>query len=1114
MRDVSLPIVPTILKRCAVACIPSLARTISLGALSALAALAALTFCIAPPCLPLQAQPQAEAAPAARPAPPAPAKPAATTSFLTGRDIVLVTGIPGDISHEKLFADNITRFLDICTRPESRPRRIYILADEPASVTVPSVLRDITETSPSGRAPFMALAEKLKGRPLLLILWGHGGMLGKNRVYHLRGPRLTADDLKAWADTAAPNAATTTITSDIAPPVAQFVLYFPGSGVFARHIAAHGREIISSDLAGARDESVGFPLAVDHLQHNPSADFAAWATSIGIATADWFNDQSLVSTESPTLWKDTAAPVALLPPEKPKALATAKPPTKPGESATATSPTSATDKEKAKPGSATDAKDTPGGSPPGAGPGQNPNAHAASSPSPGAGPAGQPTVPTGPLSDVAPVPAPATNAPATGPATAPSATASTPTTSETAAPPPPAADTYEPHWGTLTPSTTTTDPEPPGWITVPPSDAWAEVTPADPRKYPDAGAVSLLRRSTYVADEKPSLRQTQEAFIQILTEEGMRAADFSLPSDSGVDFKVLDAEIRLPNGVVRRLANPNALATSRMSDGEDADDDEPSPRIAFPGAVPGAVLHIRYEIVWDDFPMPQISMDVNLGGELPIVTRVVEVRVPNRGAFHYMFHRLPAGVSEPDPVTVSTRYAKVWRWTFANMPPNKRDNLSPSENNPALLFSTFADWREFSRWYWRLIQDADRITPEIVSRAHEITKGAKSDRERVIALVNFVTRMRYVAIPMGVNSHRPHAAANVLANNYGDCKDKANLLNTMIRALKMHDVEAHIVLVPRMSQAFDNLPGLAFNHAISRIRIGTEIIWADTTDDNARFGLLPPGDPGRRVLVIDSKSSRLETLPTPHPVDHVIDLKVATGPVDLHAPTAPVEATLQLKTMGIADYLMRSSVRRSSDKNTPDLWELVQPVNARFALTSQKHTPALKLDQPFEWSAKGKFSAVAKRVPTPAAVSNTSLPSTYEHLLNVPLLLPEWTDALHDRTSPLFINEGFPLTIRQASTVRLAQVPASLTLPQAVRGEAPPLKFSIEWTRPRPDEVVATLRMELEAGELATTQTGAFQTQLRELLAAAAMPVVVVPGVEEAAVAASPGPATPSTPTK
>ena len=89
-------------------------------------------------------------------------------------------------------------------------------------------------------------------------------------------------------------------------------------------------------------------------------------------------------------------------------------------------------------------------------------------------------------------------------------------------------------------------------------------------------------------------------------------------------------------------------------------------------------------------------------------------------------------------------------------------------------------------------------------RPKELTRDAKNDRDKVLALYNYVTSLRYVAVPLGVNSFRPHAAANVLQNQFGDCKDKANLFNALLHSLK---IEAHLVLVPRFSQAHERLPG-------------------------------------------------------------------------------------------------------------------------------------------------------------------------------------------------------------------------------------------------------------------------------------------------------------------
>src|SRR5262249_4026207 len=154
-------------------------------------------------------------------------------------------------------------------------------------------------------------------------------------------------------------------------------------------------------------------------------------------------------------------------------------------------------------------------------------------------------------------------------------------------------------------------------------------------------------------------------------------------------------------------------------------------------------------------------------------------RVGARAALHYAFRNLPA--TQPD--VSETRYGRVYAWRFHDLEAPRDEPLAPPDRGPRLLLSTFPDWEAFASWYRGLIREADRVTPEIAARARELTAGAKTDRDKVEALYNEVTRLRYVAVPLGVNSHRPHAAANVLKNRYGDCKDKANLFNTLLRAV-------------------------------------------------------------------------------------------------------------------------------------------------------------------------------------------------------------------------------------------------------------------------------------------------------------------------------------------
>ena len=295
----------------------------------------------------------------------------------------------------------------------------------------------------------------------------------------------------------------------------------------------------------------------------------------------------------------------------------------------------------------------------------------------------------------------------------------------------------------------------------------------------------LRRRSSYILADSPAVTTEQEEFIQILTPEGKRYGDFDVSySPPFEDISFLDCEVLRPDGKLVRL-DPDAIREG----GEPAAGEYQQGRRKFfslPGVVPGAVLHVRYKTEWTKFPLPHVSLEVPIAREQPVLEATISVGVPKETPFHFALEQVVAA----DPAIRQTSYGTTYSWRFENLPSQSREVLAPPGQQPRLLISTFPDWAAFAEWYARISKLTDEVTPEIAAKAEELTRDVKGDRAKVLALYDYVTRLRYVAVPLGVNSFRPHAAANVLRNQYGDCKDKANLFNAMLHSLK---IEARLV---------------------------------------------------------------------------------------------------------------------------------------------------------------------------------------------------------------------------------------------------------------------------------------------------------------------------------
>jgi transglutaminase-like putative cysteine protease len=603
---------------------------------------------------------------------------------------------------------------------------------------------------------------------------------------------------------------------------------------------------------------------------------------------------------------------------------------------------------------------------------------------------------------------------------------------------------------------------------TPPSDlpeAWRELKRVEARKYPEADAVILRRRVSYTLGNSPAIATEQEAFIQVLTPEGKHYGDFDISySPPYEDLSFSDCEVLRADGKLVRL-DPDAI---RDTHEQSVGDYQWGQRKFFslPGVSPGAVLHVRYRTTWKTFPMPHVSLEIPIGQDLAAEAAAVQVSVPKETPFHFALEQVAAA----DPVIKQTTYGTTYSWSFENLPAQVHEVLVPPGLHSRLLISTYPDWATFAEWYGRISKLTDEVTPEIAAKAKELTREARDERAKVLALYNYVTRLRYVAVPLGVNSFRPHAAANVLQNEYGDCKDKANLFNALLHSV---GIEARLVLVPRFSQAHEDLPGLAFNHAISQVNLGGKSVWVDTTDDVCRFGMLPPGDPGRKVLVIGGQTNVLTPMPSAKVSEHV--LKVS-GEVDCSGPIDALPVKLHATASGYPDYELRTAARESKGhaQTLPLLAAQFRPAAGSFALETQGATSVAALNEDFAWHATG----------TCVGLWSTAGGSRW---LRAPFWLPkEWDLALHRRKAGLYLNQGYPLMLEEEFEFILPAETQPGVLPGVSENKSAPLRWRIEWAKIGNDKLSARMRAELAGGELSPAETPALQKQLRELLAALA----------------------------
>jgi tetratricopeptide (TPR) repeat protein/transglutaminase-like putative cysteine protease len=207
---------------------------------------------------------------------------------------------------------------------------------------------------------------------------------------------------------------------------------------------------------------------------------------------------------------------------------------------------------------------------------------------------------------------------------------------------------------------------------------------------------------------------------------------------------------------------------------------------------------------------------------------------------------------------------RVYRWAHANLEVKQKDPDEPPLRippNPDVQITTFTSWEEVGRWYGGLQKDPLAVTPAIQAKAAELTKGLKTDDEKIHALYNFVSlKFHYIGLDFGIGRYQPHAADDVLDNGYGDCKDKHTLLASLLKA---EGIEAWPVLIHASRKLDADVPSPAqFNHVITVVPRGGQYIWLDTTPEVAPYGLLMLTLRDKQALVIPAdKAPMLMTTP-------------------------------------------------------------------------------------------------------------------------------------------------------------------------------------------------------------------------------------------------------------
>jgi len=395
----------------------------------------------------------------------------------------------------------------------------------------------------------------------------------------------------------------------------------------------------------------------------------------------------------------------------------------------------------------------------------------------------------------------------------------------------------------------------------------------------DTNAVILLDETRTTVHDNGEIDTLHRVAIRLLRPEARReyggiAVDF----DKDTKISYLKAWTIESNGHEIAVGDKDTTERGYLSDIEYIDVKVRA--LQFPEANPGNV--VGYEYVQRE--RPEIFEDIwGFQSTSPIHRSRFTLQLPPG----WEFNTLWGNHAEQQPQSSG---ANTYAWEITDSPAIEVEPQMPPwtvieghmivkyfTRDPKMRPKTSGSWNDIALWYQGLIEPRRVATPEIKSKVAELTSGLQDPIDKIRALASFAQRqIRYQAVEIGIGGHQPHAAGDTFQHRYGDCKDKATLLNTMLQEIGIQSY--NVMISPERGVVRPDFPLLYFGHSIIAIHLPDNIsdaglygivndpqlgrlLFFDPTDEYLPVGYLPWELQDNDALVVTANGGKLVHIP-------------------------------------------------------------------------------------------------------------------------------------------------------------------------------------------------------------------------------------------------------------
>jgi hypothetical protein len=396
----------------------------------------------------------------------------------------------------------------------------------------------------------------------------------------------------------------------------------------------------------------------------------------------------------------------------------------------------------------------------------------------------------------------------------------------------------------------------------------------------DANAVVLLDDQDTIVKDNGEIVTHERIAYRILRPEGKSYAGHPVYFDTetkinsfrgwSITAKGLEYEAKEKDGFERSLGSQQEFADTREK------------VIVLPGAEVGTVIGFEYE----QKRRPYLFQDYwEFQDTVPVEKSRYTLHIPSKWEYRadWLNH------AEQKPAEQNGAFL----WEVSDVPRIEQEYHEPDFHALAgrMIITLFSDkathrnsesWNDLGIWYSQLTAGVRDPSPALQAKVQELAPATLPMFERIRALSLFAQRdVRYYAIEIGIGGYRPHPAGEIFSHRYGDCKDKATVLSSMLSQI---GVKSFYMPIHATRGIYNDKtpPNSAFNHVILVIqmpegsfpqklsamyehpKLGHLLIF-DPTNDLVPLGQLPPYEQDSFGLLVTDAGGELLHLPVTTP---------------------------------------------------------------------------------------------------------------------------------------------------------------------------------------------------------------------------------------------------------